>query len=250
MKAIILAAGYATRLYPLTLDRPKPLLEVGDKLMIEHTIHKLDEVPEIDEIHVVTNDKFYNRFNEWKEGFSSKKKLMIHNDGTTSNDDRLGAVGDMHFVIEKEEIDDDVLIIAGDNLFELSLNSVVGSFRDHGHSIVAARDLKDKSLLAERLGVILTDEHSIVTDFEEKPKEPKSTLAATAIYMFNKSGVSELKRLISENAKLDNSGDLVRHLSSKSKVYCYQFDSRWFDVGSHEQLKEADEYIKNKGLKG
>ena len=246
MKAIILAAGYATRLYPLTLDLPKPLLKVGGKRMVEHIIHKIEETDEIDEVHIVTNHKFHNHFLDWKQQFSSDLNIFVHNDGTASEEDKLGAVGDMHFVIEKADLSGDVLVIGGDNLFELSLNEVVRSFKNYGKTMVAARDLKDKALIAGRYGVIETDDQGRIMGFEEKPREPKSTLASTCIYLFNNDSIDELRSLMSNNAKLDNTGDLIKHLAQKLEVYTYNFDSRWFDIGNHDQLKEADEYLRGK----
>ena len=129
MKALIPAAGYATRLHPLTKDTPKHLLEVRGKPILEHVIAKIEEIKEVDEIVVVTNEKFYKNFVEWKKGFSSRVPISIFNDGTTSNEDRLGQIGDIHFGIEKAKIDDDLLVIAGDNLFNFSLKEVHTNFK-------------------------------------------------------------------------------------------------------------------------
>src|SRR3989344_6886009 len=121
MDAIILAAGYATRLYPLTKDRPKPLLNVAGKPIIEHIIRKIDGITGINKIYIVTNDKFEGHFSEWLENFDAKSPIEIINDGTKSNEDRLGAIGDVHFAITSKNIDNELIVVAGDNLFELSL---------------------------------------------------------------------------------------------------------------------------------
>ena len=121
MKAVVLAAGYATRLYPLTKDQPKPLLEVAGKPIAEHIIRKIEEVDEVDEIFIVTNNKFSEHFSKWVNSFSSSKKITVVNDQTMSNEDRLGSLGDIQFVIEKHNVEDDILVVAGDNLFEFSL---------------------------------------------------------------------------------------------------------------------------------
>jgi len=246
MKAVIPVAGYATRLYPLTKDTPKALLKVGDKRMIEHILAKIEEVPEIDEVHLVTNEKFYKAFLDWKVTHKGKVKVNVYNDGTKSNEDRLGAVGDMYWGIDKGKVDDDIIVIAGDNLFEFSLNSMVEMFRENGRSVVAGRDLKDKSLLANKFGVIESDKDGVITSFEEKPDEPKSSVCATFIYLINRAGVSELKRLVKAGKKPDNGGDFIRHLSESEKVYCYEFDDRWTDIGDIKALKAADEYMKGK----
>ncbi len=242
MKAIILAAGYATRLYPLTLDQPKPLLEIGGKPMVEHIIAKLEKIPDLDEIHIVTNNKFYTHFLEWQNNIQSSKKIIIHNDGTLSNEDRLGSVGDIHFTIKSANMDDDVFVIAGDNLFEADLNKIVTEFKEHQKTIVAAKDLKDKSLLANKFGVIVTGENNRVIDFEEKPAEPKTALAATCIYLLNRTSVQELRELYARGEKIDDGGNFIKYLSDRSEVRCHAFDSDWYDIGSHEQLEEVRRY--------
>lgn len=245
MKALIVVAGYATRLYPLTKETPKALLQVGDKRMIEHVVEKLEKVPEIDEIHVVTNNKFYSHFSDWARGLDSSKEIIIHNDQTTSDDDKLGAVGDIHFGIKSAGIDEEVIVIGGDNLFDLELTELTESFRKHGKSIVAARELDDPEVL-KKMGVIVPDENGHIRLFEEKPKEPKSNLAATMIYLINKENLSHLNEFMESGFAFDNAGEMIRAFSERSKVHCHRFDSTWFDVGSHEQLKEAHEHMLRK----
>lgn len=239
MKAIILAAGYATRLYPLTIDTPKQLIQIGNKLMIEHIINKLEEIKELKEIYIVTNAKFYSKFIEWKQNYNCSKPIIIHNDGTTSNEDRLGAVGDINFVIKAEKIKDDLFIIAGDNLFELNLNEIVHEFKKHGKSIVAARDLGDKSKLAKRFGVIVNDSKNNIIDFEEKPALPKTSLASTMIYLLNKESVNIISKIYDSGKMFDNGGDLIHELVNSIGVKCFIFNSAWYDIGSHEQLEEV-----------
>jgi glucose-1-phosphate thymidylyltransferase len=244
MHGIILAAGYATRLYPLTKDQPKPLLSVGGKRMVEHLIEKMEDIPQLQTIHIITNDKFYLNFKRWADDYNSTKNIIIHNDGTVSNDDRLGAVGDIHFVLNKAGITDNALVVGGDNLFEFSLKDFINKYSEHKCCAVAARDLKDKSIIAGKYGVIDKSEDDFIKGFEEKPEMPKSTLTSTCIYMFNKEGISHLNNMIKENnGKVDNTGDLIKYLSDKTNVYCHSFDDKWFDVGSHEQLEEADKYF-------
>lgn len=241
MKAIILAAGYATRLYPLTLNTPKPLLEVGQKKMVEHIIHKLEDLEELDEIHIVTNDKFYSNFVEWRKGFSSTKNIIIHNDGTKTNEDRLGAIGDVYFVIQNAKIEDDVVIVGGDNLFDFSLIGMHSLFRARKGPVVAARDLGDPVKLAKKFGTMEIDASNKVLSFEEKPEKPKSSLAATCVYMYTKEDVQELKKHINDVGLPDNTGDFVKHLMTVRDVFAYPFEEHWYDIGSHEQLEEARE---------
>lgn len=239
MKAIILAAGYATRLYPLTLNTPKPLIEVGKKKMVEHIIHKLEEMEALDEIHIVTNDKFYTNFVEWRKTFPSTVNIFVHNDGTKTNDDRLGAIGDVHFVVENAKIDDDVVIIGGDNLFDFSLMGMYSLFNSKKGPVVAARDLGDPAKLAKKFGTMEIDSSNKVMSFEEKPEKPKSSLAATCVYMYTKEDVQELENHIKNVGMPDNTGDFVKHLMTVKDVFAYPFEEHWYDIGSHEQLEEA-----------
>jgi glucose-1-phosphate thymidylyltransferase len=237
MKALILAAGYATRLYPITKDTAKPLIPVGNKSIINHIVEKLEKIDQVNEIVVVTNNKFYSDFCRWADNYSCPKKIVIVNDKTLTNEDRLGAIGDMHHVINRLNIDDNMLVIAGDNMFGFSLYNFVNFFNQKNSSIVALHDLKDIEKVRNRFGVGIV-EGSKVIDFEEKPSEPKSSLAATACYIFAKDDLQMLKKVI-ELGKADNSGDLIKHLVSESQVHGYVFNEHWFDIGNHEMLKEA-----------
>ena len=245
MKALILAAGYATRLYPLTLDTPKPLLPIGNKPMIEYIVNKINQVGDIDEIFVVTNDKFFNAFDEWNSNFQSTKPIKIINDNTTSNETRLGAIGDIEFVIDKEKINEGLLVIAGDNLFEFSLVNFCNFFKQKKSTSVGIYDIKDKSKAANKLGVVELNDDSKIIGFEEKPAEPKTSFVSTACYLFTSSDLLELKKCIEENNKPDNTGDFIKFLSTKKPVYGFVFSESWFDIGSHDQYDEVNELYKN-----
>ena len=238
MKARILAAGYATRLYPLTQNRPKPLLEVGGKAIIDYIIEKIDAISEVDTIYVVTNNRFYSSFKEWSFHKEKSIPIKIINDGTSTNEDRLGAVGDIHFVLNQEEIEDDLVVIAGDNLFGFSLSGFVHFFHEQdAGSVVAFRDLKDREKVRGKYGVGIL-EGSKVVGFEEKPLQPQSTLASTACYLFNKQDLPLVEQSIKQG-KADNPGDLVRFLTTYSTVHGFVFTEHWFDIGSFESLEEA-----------
>jgi len=244
MKALILAAGYATRLYPLTKDKPKPLLKVGDKAIVEHILDKLKFVEEVSEIFIITNNCFYNHFEQWLNEYSFPKKIKIINDQTLSNEDRLGAVGDLHFALKKECIDEDTLVIAGDNLFGFSLDHFVDFFKQKQSSIVAFCDLKNIEKVRGKLGVGILEGDRLI-DFEEKPENPKSTSASTACYLFTKSDLKLIDNFVKQE-RADNSGDLVKHLVNLSKVHGFVFDDHWFDIGSFDSLREAEDfYCKN-----
>ena len=237
MKAIIPVAGYATRLFPLTKDVPKSLLEVGGKPMIEHVIGKIAKLDAVDHIYIVTNNKFHKNFLDWRDTLESRIAITIVNDMTMSNEDRLGSVGDMHFVIDKCRIDDDCLIIGGDNLFEFNLKAMHDYFEKKNTSAIAARDLFEKSKVKE-FGVMEIDYASRVIGFEEKPKDPKSTLTSTMVYMFKREDLQHLYHIV-ENGAPDNAGDFIKHLAEQSDVHAYVFSENWYGIGSHEQLEEV-----------
>jgi glucose-1-phosphate thymidylyltransferase len=239
MRALILAAGYATRLYPLTKDTPKSLLAIADKPMIDYIVEKLDDVDEIKEIIVVTNNTFHDKFRSWVKFCKHKKPIKIINDGTTSNEDRLGALKDIDYVVQQEMIKDDLMVIAGDNLFEFNIKDFINFFEKKKSPVLAVFDMKDKSKLAKKLGTVQLNEESKITDFEEKPESPKSTLAATACYIFQPEDVEDLDKFLKTNKKADNTGDFIAHLIQSKDVYGYAFDAGWFDIGSFDQLEEA-----------
>jgi len=243
MKALILAAGYATRLYPLTLDTPKPLLEVGGKPIVEYILKKVEEVNDIDMVYVVTNDKFYGHFEKWKGNYKGNVKII--NDMTNSNEDRLGAVGDIGFVIRKEKIEDDLMVIAGDNLFDYSLVNLHDYFIKKNGSVVAVRNFDDRKKAAGKYGIVDFDNENRIIDFEEKPEYPKTNFAATACYIFSKSDIQKLEKCIEEKNNPDNLGDFVKWLAGKSSVYGFVFNETWHDIGDKEELFKVRESMKD-----
>ena len=243
MHAIILAAGYATRLYPLTKDTPKPLLKVGDKAIIEHIIRKIEEIKGIDGIYIVTNGKFAAHFSEWLENFDAKTPVGIINDGTRSNDDRLGALGDVHFAISNKNIDDDVIVIAGDNLFELSLIDVSNFFRKRKSNVIVLHDVRDIEL-AKHYGIVEIDGSNLVVNFEEKPLNPRSTLASTGIYIFPKKTIEMIKKYINQGNNPDKTGSFIEWLHKRDKVHSYVTGKKWYDIGSFEQLENANRHYR------
>lgn len=242
MDAIILAAGYGIRLHPLTLDKPKPLLNVAGKPIIEHIIEKLEELDNIKKIHIVTNDKFYHSFQEWLHGFDAKNPIEIINDGTKSNEDRLGAIGDVHYAIKTKNIDSDIIIIAGDNLFELSLHGVADIFRKRNHNTIVLYDIKNLEL-AKHYGVVEVA-NNIITNFKEKPLNPKSTLISTGIYLFPKKTIKLIEKYIAQGNNHDKTGDFIGWLHKREPIYAYITDSKWYDIGSFEQLEKANKHYK------
>lgn len=242
MEAIVLAAGYGTRLHPLTENTPKPLLKVAGKPIIEHITKKLEEVGIIDKIHIVTNDKFEKHFKEWLHRFDAKTSIEIINDGTKSNEDRLGALGDIHYAINKKSIKNDIIVIAGDNLFGLSLSEVVSIFRKKNHNAIVLYDVQDLEL-AKHYGVVEAS-NNIVINFEEKPVRPKSTLVSTGIYLFSKKTINLIKKYIAQGNNPDKTGNFIEWLHKREQVYAYITDKKWYDIGSFEQLEKANKEYK------
>lgn len=244
MDAIILAAGYATRLYPLTKNMPKPLLNVAGKPIIEHIIKKLDKIDSVDKIYIIANDKSEQQFIKWLHNFNAEKPIEIINDGTKSNEDRLGALGDIHYAINSKNLDNDIIIIAGDNLFELSLIDVVNFFKKRKSNVIVLHDVKDFEL-AKQYGIVEIN-NNIIVNFEEKPISPKSTLASTGIYLFPKKTISLIKKYIAQGNNPDKTGSFIEWLYKRETVYSYVTAEKWYDIGSLEQLERANKHYKQK----
>jgi len=235
VKALILAAGYATRLKPLTDDRPKQLLPVGGRPIVDWIVAKIREAG-IDDVHLVTNARFAPMFETW----SAESGVTIHDDGTTSNETRLGAIGDLQFV----DLDDDVLVIAGDNLFDFALSGFVDFWRSKdGASAVAVYDVGAKEL-ARLYGVVAVDEDDRVVGFVEKPADPPSTLAATATYLYPRAHLRLVDTYLAEGNAPDQPGNFVAWLHTREPVYAYRFAGGWYDIGDHGQLLEADNRLR------
>ena len=229
MKAIILAGGYATRLRPLTTDLSKCLLPIGGRPMVDWILDRVEEVEEIDGVHVVTNSRFARDFEHWA---MSKRGVTVHDDGTTSNDDRLGAIGD------------DVIVIAGDNLFDYSLQDYIDFWRSKGvASAVAVRDVGDLRL-ASQYGIVELDGDDRVIGFEEKPANPTTTLCATATYIYHREHVPLVRRFIDEGNPPDQSGSFMEWLRAREPVFAYWFTGPWLDIGDKEQLLVADNMLR------
>jgi glucose-1-phosphate thymidylyltransferase len=235
VKLLVLGAGYATRLYPLTRDRPKPLLPIGGRPMVDRLLESLDPIG-FDERYVVTNAKFAAQFCEWAAG----RGVTVVDDGTSSEDDRLGAIGDIGYVIDREGIDDDLVVVAGDNLFSDSLVDFGREARDRGTPLLAVHDVGDLELIRGRYNSIEVDESGRLTYFVEKPAEPRSTLSGIALYFYPRHVLPLIREYLADGENPDQPGRLVEWLYARVDVYTWPVPGRWYDIGSREQLDEAD----------
>ena len=235
MKALVLAAGYATRLYPLTRDRPKALLEVGGKPMLDRVLERVLPMG-IDETIVVTNAKFTPHFEEWALG---KKAVRIVNDGTTSNDDRLGAIGDIGFVLERLGIDEELVVVAGDNLFGADVTGLVEYGRRVDAPVIAVHDVGDLDRMHEYNQIEVDSEGRIVF-FEEKPSLARTTLSGVALYYYPRHTLPLVKQYLEEGNNPDQPGRLVEWLYPRTAFYTWLLPGEWYDIGSAETLEEAD----------
>lgn len=240
MKALILAAGYATRLYPLTKKYPKPLLKIEGRAIIDYIIDKLRSISSIDEIIVVTNSKFISYFRKWAKRVRIEKRLTLVDDLTRTLEDRLGAIGDMNFAINKKRIKDDLLVIGGDNLFDSDLKSFLSfAYAKKIRPVIGAYDIGSINE-AKKYGVIKMDKNNRIIDFQEKPDKPKSTLVATCIYYFPKKKIRLIKEYLSSRGnKRDATGFYINWLTKKLAVYGFVFDGKWYDIGGYKFYNRA-----------
>jgi glucose-1-phosphate thymidylyltransferase len=242
MKVVILAAGYATRLYPLTLTQPKPLLPVAGKPMIEYVLDNLAPIGGIDRIYVVTNAKFANHFQKWSDEYRETKAKLdftVVNDGSTDDSNKLGAIGDLHLVLTREKVDDDVIVVAGDNLFSEKLSDFGRYCREKRAPVLAVYDVGDLEQI-KKYNSITLDGDGRITFFEEKPKNPTSTLTGIALYFYPKATIPKIKQYIAEGNNPDQPGRLVQWLYTREPVYTWKVPGLWYDIGSKETLEEAN----------
>jgi len=238
MKAVILAAGYATRLYPLTVDRPKALLDVGGRPMVEHLLQRLEGVAELDGIYLVTNSKFADTFRDWATGWAGSE-VWIVDDGTADEETKLGAIGDLELTIRESAIDDDLIVLAGDNLFSESLAPFAEFASEKNAPALGIYDVGDLDAI-RRYNAIELDEDDRLTFFEEKPANPRSTLTGIALYFYPRHSLGLVGEYLETGNNPDQPGRLVQWLYPRVPVYAWRVPGRWYDIGSAETLAEAD----------
>lgn len=247
MQAIILAGGYGTRLYPLTLNAPKPMIPVSGRPMIEYLIDKINNRHDIHEIFIVSNEKFSHIFEEWLAQ-KPNPKITIINDGTTSNETRLWPIGDLRFLMQKHTLSEDIIILGGDNLFEDDLSDFIDNFNKNGDTVLLY-DVGDKEL-AKQLGNVTLGTDNAILSFIEKPENPTSTLSATMVYALKKEHLKYVPLLLEEwkekNAWEIKAGELIAYIMRFEKVWWHTLTGKWFDIGTLEQLQKAEDWIRLK----
>lgn len=244
MKCIILAAGYATRLYPLTQDFPKPLLDVRGRSILEWLLQDIEMIPQIDEVIVVSNHKFYQHFLRWKNTLKSHLTVTIIDDGSTTNENRLGAVRDIGFAIEKCCVKDDILVMAGDNLLDFSIKGFVDFYGEKKATCIMRHYEPSIEKLC-RTGVATVDENNKVLDMQEKPKQPQSNWAVPPFYIYPGSDLKYiLEGITSKACGTDAPGSFIAWFCQKATIYAYPMPGKRYDIGDMESYREIQRIYK------
>lgn len=241
MKCLILAAGYATRLYPLTENFPKPLLEVGGKTILDWLVDDIDTAGLVDEYVVISNHKFAHHFDKW--GKTKSMKVTVVDDGTSSNETRLGAVKDIQFAIDQLSLDDDMLVIAGDNVLDFSLTKFVGYAKEKNTScIMRYFEPEEKRLV--KCGVVEIDENDRILSMEEKPEHPKSHWCCPPFYYYTCEDAKLVAKGIESGCGTDAPGSYIAWLCTQALVHAMEMPGRRFDVGNLESYQRIKEEYK------
>lgn len=238
MKVVVLAAGYATRLYPLTENFPKPLLEVNGKSILDYLIEDLDKNDDVNEHIIISNAKFAHIFEDWAQKSNYTKPITVLNDGTTSNETRLGAVRDILFAIEKCNINEDIFVLAGDNLVDFSLNEFVAFAKGKdGSSVIVNYEESLEEL--RKCGVMVPDENMRIVSMEEKPQNPKSNWCVGPFYYYRKEDLKRVGQGIKDGCAVDAPGSFVCYLCEQIPVYAWEMPGTRFDIGGFDSYEEV-----------
>jgi glucose-1-phosphate thymidylyltransferase len=244
MKNIVIAAGYATRLGELTKNFPKPLLKIGDSTILGRMLDDIDTISEIDEHIIVTNHRFASIFEDWAKEQHYTKKITVIDDGTSTNETRLGAVRDLQYAIEKAGVNDDMLVVAADNLLFFSFKGFVDFAKDKGTPCIMCHKQPSREKL-QRTGVVVLDENNKVLNMEEKPQEPKSTWAVPPFYIYKKENIDMIMHAIENGCGFDAPGNLAHYMVDNVTMHAWPMagtgENLRFDIGSLDTYKEACE---------
>ena len=238
MKAIVLAAGYATRLYPLTINKPKALLEVGGRTILDFVVSEIVTISEVDEIAIVTNARFYDTFKQWSKNADYGVKITVINDNTDSDDNKLGAIGDMKYTIDALKLNDDLLVMASDNIFTFKLKDFYERYKELDRDLILIKEIHSEADL-KRMANVVTDENGKVIKMVEKPPVPISGTAAYASYIYKKETITAIDQYLREGNNPDAPGFFPSWLIKHKDVYAYTFTGECYDIGTPEAYAEV-----------
>ena len=241
MKCLILAAGYATRLYPLTENFPKPLLKVGEKTILDWLVDDIDVSGLVDEFVVISNHKFAHHFEAWAD--TKSQKITVVDDGTSTNETRLGAVCDIQFAIDKLQLDDDMLVIAGDNVLDFSLTKFIDYAKEKKTSCIMRYFESDKKRLTKS-GVVAVDEDDLIVGMEEKPASPKSNWCCPPFYYYTRDDARLVKVGIESGCGTDAPGSYIAWLSTQTEVHAMEMPGKRYDIGNLESYETVKKEYK------
>lgn len=236
MKCLILAAGYATRLYPLTENFPKPLLKVGEKTILDWLVDDIDSAGAVNEFIVISNHKFAHYFRTWADRKSCR--VTVLDDGTTSNETRLGAVRDIQFAIDALNLDDDLLVIAGDNVLDFSLTTLIRYAQKKQTSCVM-RYFEPRTERLSKCGVAVVDDDDLILSLEEKPEVPKSSWCTPPFYYYTREDASRVRAGIEQGCGVDAPGSYVAWLCTQTRVHSMEMPGSRYDIGNLESYSQV-----------
>lgn len=236
MKCLILAAGYATRLYPLTENFPKPLLTVGEKTILDWLIEDIDTLGLVNEYVVISNHKFAHHFDAWAT--KKQQKITVVDDGTESNETRLGAVRDIQFAVDELNIDDDMLIIAGDNLLDFSLTKFI-KYAKEKNSACIMRYFEPSEQKLTKCGVVTVDENDKILNMVEKPAQPETHWCCPPFYYYTKEAAKLIKKGIESGCGVDAPGSFIAWLCKQVEVYAMEMPGKRYDIGNLESYNKV-----------
>lgn len=238
MKCLVLAAGYATRLYPLTENFPKPLLKVKEKTILDWLLDDIDSSGYVNEYIIVSNHRYYEHFFAWAKEKNLKSKITVLDDGSTENDNRLGAVADVDFAIKKLNIKDDLMVIAGDNVLDFSLVKLIEYFKEKGKtSVMRYFEAREEKL--KKSGVAKIDETDRIISMAEKPEKPESNYCVPPFYIYAKSDIEMVEKGINDGCKTDAPGSFIAYLCGEREVYAMEMPGKRFDIGDNKSYEEV-----------
>lgn len=240
MKCIILCAGYATRLQKYIENTPKALITIDNKPIINYLIEEVEKIEEINQVYIVSNAIYYDQFLQWQKNIKSTKPIKIINNGTSKNEERLGAIGDIKYAIDHEKIEDDIMIMASDNFFDFDLREMVELFHQKEGAIICTKQIEDKELL-RRLAVVTVNDEGKVTKLIEKPQEPEGDRGVYTTYVYRKEVIQLLNQYIKEGNNSDAPGYFVQWLYKIYPVYSYDIKGDCYDIGNYETLSQVRE---------